>query len=116
MYRAITIKRRWAQMIAAGVKRHEVRNYKIDYAGPLVITLSGEKIAYVIVDVVGFQPSDEVAALSAEERQFGKWAWCLENARLCVNVPCVGKLGPWYWNAELPALLRGESYRQLSLF
>jgi hypothetical protein len=106
MVRAITIKRRWAELIAQGTKRFEVRDYRIDYLGPLVITISGEKIAYCIVDLVGFQEAELTPSLSPEERQFGKWAWVLANPQRCVAVPCVGKLGPWYWNAALPELLQ----------
>jgi len=106
-YRAITIKRRWAERIVSGEKLYEIRRFTTPYRGPLVITLSGEKQAFCIVDLWSIISIDHIepGIISDEELAYGQWAWELCNPTLCAPVPCRGKLGLWRWDAELPALL-----------
>lgn len=105
--RAITVKRKWAERISDGKKWYEVRRFTTDYRGFVVVTISGEKIAWCIVDLMDIQPVDHIepGILSDEELSYGHWAWGIYNAVRCQPVACIGKLGLWRWNAPLPALL-----------
>lgn len=98
--RAITVKRIYANRIAYGQKRYEVRNFKTDYRGPVVVTVSGEKLAICVVDLVGIVPSANAPGLAAEERAYGRWAWQLANPRMIKPIPVRGKLGLWRWPGQ----------------
>ena len=111
-YRAITVKRVWAERIGNGSKMYEVRRFTTPYRGPLVITISGEKVAYCTVWLRNVFPSSDVAYganLTPEELAFGKFAWLLLDAKRCEPVPCKGKLGLWHWDGELPRVLEMQS-------
>lgn len=103
---AITVHREFAEAIASGKKRYEVRSFQPGVRGTIVVTISGEKVAYCLVDIVDVKMSAEVPELSEKERSYGTMAWQLENPRLCEPVPCIGKLGKWRWKGELPKVLK----------
>lgn len=110
--RAITVKRKWAERMFLPIthidhKWYEVRNFGTNFRGPVVVTISGEKIAYGILRLTSICPVTVATGLSAEELSFGHLAWFLTHARRCepdMNGN-VGKLGLWRWQGELPALL-----------
>lgn len=103
--RALTVQRQWADKIASGEKQFEIRNFQTDYRGPVVVTVSKEKIALCMVDLVDIVPSDTVADLSPNELAFGKWAWQLLNPRRIKTVSVKGRLGLWKWEYGTPELM-----------
>lgn len=107
-YRAITIKRIYAERFANGLKRYEFRHFNTTYRGKVVITISGEKIAFAIADLTDVIPSDQVLDADPAERAYGKWAWKLDNIRLCEPIPCKGQLGLWTWHDTLPHILESK--------
>lgn len=102
--KALTLKRKWAEKILDRSKRFEVRNFKTTYRGPIVITISKEKIAYCVVNLVDIVPSADVPELTDEERAYGKWAWKFGAVHSVPPIPCKGKLGLWEWNQITPLI------------
>lgn len=119
---ALVVRQPWASMIAAGVKRLEIRSRRTNHRGPLLIVagrrdadgrllpaagpLTGEGlpagVAVCIVDVLGCRPmtaADEPAACVPQRP--GHWAWVLGNARACEAVAVRGM--PGLFDAEIPA-------------
>lgn len=77
--RAITVYRQWAERIADGRKIAEVRRSRTAYRGPLIVTISGEKIAYCMVDLVDVVEASTIPSLTPEELAYGKYAYVLRN-------------------------------------
>jgi len=100
--RGLTIKRPYAERIATGAKLYEIRNFRTDYRGPVLVTVSGEQIAYCVVRLVGIVPVADIAQhLAPDEIAYGKWAWILDNPQMIEPFRCPGKLGLWRYTATL---------------
>ena len=99
-FKALATMQPWAALIALGKKTIEVRTWKTNYRGPLVIIASGKRNAeagehnveqptsclMAIVDLVDVRPgrsTDTRAALCDPTQAF---AWVLANARPLVQV------------------------------
>jgi hypothetical protein len=108
--RAITVQLEFAEKIASGVKTHEVRDFRTDYRGLIVVTVSKAKHAICVVELVDIVPASEVPELSDKERSYGKWAWALKNPRYVRPVATKGQLGLWKWGGELPEVITAEQY------
>lgn len=121
--RALTLKREWAWLVAAGHKRIENRSWTTPYRGPLMIHAGkasdpaaaalcerlgialpkvlprSELICVVdLVDIIELSgldgPRDDPFAV-------GPWCWILENVRLLESpIACGGLLGLWTPPAE----------------
>ena len=97
--KTLSVKYPWADLIARGKKTIEVRTWKTDYRGPLLIASSvspkwehaGKAVCVVdLVDVRPIKASDlDAACCDAYE---GDYAWVLKNARECEHTPIKGKL------------------------
>ena len=98
--RAFTVKREYAERIGSGDKRFEIRNFRPTYRGPVVVTISGEKIAYCVAELTDIMPTNNVILLTDEERAYGKCAWLLTNVYRVKPVACRGKLGLWTWTGQ----------------
>lgn len=109
--KALTVRQPWANLIASGEKTIEVRTWRTDYRGELLITASASpKIepfgcALVIVDLVDVRPMtpDDFGAahFNAGASVERKFAWVIENPRLISRPKKMrGRLG--LWNARVP--------------
>jgi hypothetical protein len=106
--KAITVKREFADRIANGTKRYEVRNFRTDYRGPVVVTVSKEKIALCMVNLMAIADSllfFETGEITAEELAYGKWGWQLSTPIRVKPMPVRGQLGLWAWNYPDPEYL-----------
>ena len=116
--RALNIKQPWAALVADGSKDLEVRTWRTDYRGPVVIVasksparlrdvdqhvqlrrLAPRGVAVCIVDLV-----DIIPGLALHRNRTGgfdptgQWCWVLTNPRRIKQVPVLGKLGLWHWS------------------
>lgn len=88
LYKALSVKQPWANLIARGTKTIETRRWRTDYRGPLLIVSSktpavppaGHALAIAdLVDCRLMTVADEMAA--ACEIYDGAYAWVLANVR-----------------------------------
>ena len=94
--RALSVKRKWAELIVQGKKREEWRSWQTRHRGLLVIHASGKGGALVgvveVVDVVGVP---------------GEYAWQLRKARrFAVEIPARGRLMTWTLTPEQERAVR----------
>lgn len=115
--KTISVQQPWATFIAQGWKTIEVRTWKTDYRGPLLIAASkgsalpasmthieeeGEMIpmprgvALCVVDLLDIRPllraDMEAANLEPEDFKHGLWAWLVDKPRAVEQVPIKGRL------------------------
>lgn len=100
LFKALSLKQPWANMIASGEKTIETRKWPTDYRGPLLIVSSkspnippaGYALALAtLIDCRPMTRSDEVAARCAVYP--GAYAWILEEIRRVKPFPVKGQLG-----------------------
>jgi len=110
--RALNVRQPWAELIAQGRKRIEVRTWPTTHRGPLVIVASlayapnaprelwdvdgGRGVAVCVVELVDVRRPERLA----EDEHFAMttlgptlWCWCLAHARRVVPAPVRGQLG-----------------------
>lgn len=113
--KALSIHPYFAGAIFAGQKTVEVRTWKTDYRGDLLIcstnkklkdTIPGHALCVVrLADVVPFTKKHlEAACMHPNEYQDGLFAWLLEDLRYIRPIPLKGKLGLWNYDGELEYL------------
>jgi hypothetical protein len=115
--KTLSVQQPWATFIAQGWKTIEVRTWRTDYRGPLLIAASqGGKlpasvthieeegisihmprgVALCVVDLLDIRPlrlADAKAAnLEPEDLHADGWAWLLGNPRAVEPIPIKGKL------------------------
>ena len=103
--KALSIKDPWASLIVEGKKTIELRTWRTNYRGPVLIHRSGKGGGIIgvmeIVDVVEIESKDRFRSLRHKhhapdtfyrEKLYG---WILQNARPMEFVPCKGRLGLW---------------------
>jgi hypothetical protein len=109
IFKALSVKQPWANMIASGEKTIETRLWPTRYRGPLLIVSSrSPKIAptgcaLALVEVVDCRPmtkSDEQAARC--EIYPGAYAWVLHNIRRIRPFSVKGHLGIYDVTVEDP--------------
>ena len=101
--KALSVKQPWANLIAEGRKTLEIRSWRTNLRGEILIVSSrkggrgiegpfGVTLCRVdIVDVRRFTPSDE--PLAHLDWSPGLWAWVLRNPVRIEQRPVLGKLG-----------------------
>ena len=109
--KALSIKEPWASLIVTGKKTIELRTWRTDYRGPILIHRSGKNGGIVgtaeIVDIIEFKSRDHYNSLrdkhlaSDEFYQAKTYGWILENARQVELIPCKGRLGLWESSVEI---------------
>jgi len=115
--KTLSVQQPWATFIAQGWKTIEVRTWRTDYRGPLLIAASkgsnlpadvthieedGEQIAMprgvalCVVDLLDIRPllKADMKAAEMKPKDFvaGSWAWVLGNPRAVEPIPIKGKL------------------------
>ena len=118
--KALSINPVYACSIWVGLKTVEVRTWKTDYRGELLIcstakiikdTIPGHALCVVdLVDVVSFT-KDHLQAACMDKRDFkpGLYAWLLDNVRIIRPIPLKGKLSLWEYDGEVEYLPEPES-------
>lgn len=101
----LSVKQPYAELIAIGRKRYELRSWTTRHRGPLVICAGkrpavrlnsdlplGVAVCVVdLIDIVPFTPA--MANDAAAEWRAGLFAWVLENPTPTQHIPVSGKLG-----------------------
>ena len=115
--KALSIHPYYAQAIAAGEKTIEVRTWKTDYRGDILIcstakklhgTIPGHALCVVrLVDVVPLKRKHlQAAMLAPSDYEPGLYAWILEDNRLIEPIPLKGKLSLWNYDGPVNFLPR----------
>ena len=105
---AISIQEPWASMIASGKKTIEVRSWKTNHRGTIVLCASkkvpgkyaGHAFALAdIIEVRKMEPGDEKHAGGFfDPNQF---SWVLSNVRRFKKFPIIGKIGVFKIDTKL---------------
>jgi hypothetical protein len=110
--KTLAVRQPWATHIAEGSKTIEVRSWRTDYRGPLLIVASGKPLKMendagevetlptqcqvCVVDLIDVRPwlrTDAPAAcMSDDDWDTGFWGWHLANPRHVRPVPHKGRL------------------------
>lgn len=116
--RTLAVRQPWATLIAEGDKTIEVRTWRTDYRGPLLIAASGKPFPLdygdgrrvnlptqrlvCVVDLIDCRPwlREEKEAASLEEWDTGFWGWHMANPRHVRPVAHKGKLSLYETPAE----------------
>lgn len=109
--KALSIREPWASLIIEGKKTIELRTWKTNYRGKILVHRSGENGGIIgtveIVDIVNIESPEQFRSLHDrhhapdtfyKERLFG---WILKNAKPVESVPCKGRLGLWEPSAKV---------------
>ena len=130
-YKCLTVHQPWAELIREGEKTIEVRSWRTNYRGPLVICASAQKITVeyededgkmvketlpygctvAICHLVDCRPlvkedlydacMDDIEDLDWSELE-GSWAWVLADIRPLPNIPVKGKQRIFECDLDLP--------------
>lgn len=105
---ALSVKQPWASLIAVGQKTIEVRTWRTEYRGPLLICASAKPdsrrialpfevgplgMCLCIVDLVDIREGTARDQRHALVNAVGKYCWVLRNPRLVEPIPIKGRLG-----------------------
>ena len=118
--KALSIHPYYAAAIASGEKDVEVRTWKTDYRGDIVICSTRQKIKGFIpshalcvvklADVVPFTRSHlKRALMTASEYEPGLYAWILDDVRIIKPVPVKGKLSLWEYDGAIEYIQPAET-------
>lgn len=113
--KALSVHPYYAMMLVTGEKTIEVRTWKTDYRGDIVICSTSKKLHGMIpghalgivelVDVVPLEKKHLKAALMTDkEYEKGLFAWIVKNPRIIKPVPVKGKLSLWTYDGEIEVL------------
>jgi len=110
IYRALSLKQPWANLIRDGRKTIETRKWSTPYRGELLLCASKKPAiepfgcAVCLVELVYCRPmADEDWAAACIDPYAPAFGWHLENIRPVANVPVRGTLG--IFSLDLPDLL-----------
>lgn len=109
-----------AMLIFAKEKTIEVRTWKTNYRGDIVIcstnhiikdTIPGHALCVVTLkDIVPLEKKHaEAAYMDKKDIQPGLFGWIIDNVRYIRPVPVKGKLGLWNYEGELEYLAEPDT-------
>ncbi len=109
-----------AMLIFSKKKSIEIRSWKTNYRGDLLICSTNHKIkdtipghALCVVTLTDIVPLEkkhaEKACFNKSEFQPGLFGWCIDNVRYIRPVPVKGKLSLWEFTGDLEYLEEPES-------
>lgn len=118
--KALSIHPVYAGAIFAGEKTVEVRTWRTDYRGDIVIcstnkkfkdTIPGHALCVVrLADVVTLRREHlEAAMMNAADYEPGYYAWILDDLRIIRPVPVKGRLGLWEYAGPIEYLPEPET-------
>jgi len=105
--KALTVRQPWASLIAQGDKTIEIRSWRTNYRGPLLITASAKtddpdqpdlprSCTICLVNLSDCRPAtDDDEAGACCEPGPDDYAWILTNPRPTPELPVKGKLSIW---------------------
>ena len=110
--KALSVHPYYAQAIVTGEKYIEVRTWKTDYRGDIVIcstakkykgTVPGHALGVVkLIDIVPLEKKHmEGAMLNKSDWEPGLYAWVLDDNRLIVPQPVKGRLSLWEYTGKI---------------
>ena len=123
--KALTIHPLFACGIAFGLKTIEVRTWRTDYRGDILITSSGKLLHDTIPGhALCIARLDDVRPIKRKDAEFAMmrpadinlncFAWCLSDIRLIKPVPVKGKLSLWNCDIEPEIIMTLDQYLNLS--
>ena len=102
--KALTVHPVFAMRIVTGLKTIEVRTWKTDYRGDILITSSSKRFkdtipghvlgVVTLADCVPFR-KEHMEGAEVDSMPFDCYAWILENPRIIKPIPIKGKLSLW---------------------
>lgn len=112
--KALSVHPYFAMSIVVGIKTVEIRTWKTDYRGDILICSTAQKIHGMIpshalgvvrlADVVPFDRNKHLKAADIEpsgiDKDFKGYAWILEDPRVIKPIPVKGKLSLWNFDRE----------------
>lgn len=112
--KALSIHPYFAMSIVVGIKTVEVRTWKTDYRGDILICSTAKKChgtipshALGVVTLADVVPFDRKKHLKAADmlpneidKDFKGYAWILKNPRVIKPIPIKGKLSLWEFDNE----------------
>lgn len=118
--KALSIHPIYAGLIFAGDKTVEVRSWKTDYRGDILICSTAKKLKDTIpshalcvvnlVDVVPFELKHcKDACMQKSQYKPGLYAWLLDDLRIIRPIPLKGKLSLWNYYGEVEYLPEAET-------
>lgn len=112
IYKALSVKQPWANLIASGRKTIETRTWRTNYRGVILICSSKQPdtplpAGYIVAmaelaDCRVLSLRDEKAACC--DCSFGGYAWVLQNIQRVKPVPIKGELGIFEVDIEPPVI------------
>ena len=123
--KALTIHPLYAGGIAFGLKTIEVRSWRTDYRGDILITSSSKLLHDTIPGhALCIARLDDVRPIKKKDAEFAMmrpadidascFAWCLSDIRLIKPVPVKGRLSLWNCDIEPEIIMPLNQYLQLS--
>lgn len=117
--KALSIHPYYAQAIVAGQKSVEVRTWKTNYRGDILICSTAKKYhdtipshalgVVTLEDVVPLEKKHlKDALLLPQEYEKGLYAWILSYNRLIKPIPVKGKLSLWNYDGEIEYIPEAE--------
>ena len=116
--KALSIKEPWASLIIDGKKTIELRTWRTNYRGLIMIHRSGKNSGMIglaeIMDIIEIESLDHFRLLRDKHHapdEFYKeklYGWILENARHVELIPCKGRLGLWEPSTEIQKKVQGK--------
>lgn len=118
--KALSIHPYWAGMIFAKKKTIEVRTWRTDYRGDILICSTAKKCKDTIpshalcvarlVDVVPMQKSHiKAAMIHPNDYSEDLFAWILDDIRYIRPIPVKGKLSLWNYDGDIEYLQEPET-------
>ena len=124
--KALTLHPLYACAVAFGYKTIELRTWKTDYRGDILITSSSKKLkdtipghALCIAELYDVRPAKKSDAIAAKSRttqidESTDYAWLLRNIRLIKPVPVKGKLSLWTCDIQPEIIMDLDAFNALS--
>ena len=116
--KALTLHPYYAGMIFSGKKTIELRTWRTDYRGDILITSSAKKYSgtipghalcivelYDICDMNKDLCADACVEWHEIKQAFGLYAWKLRNVRIIKPIPIKGKLSLWNYTETEPEII-----------
>lgn len=121
--KALSVHPYFAMSIVVGIKTVEVRTWKTDFRGDILICSTAKKVhgtipshalgVVTLTDIVPFDRKKHLEAADLKpselEADFEGFAWILENPRVIKPIPVKGKLSLWDFDGKIEYLPKPQT-------
>lgn len=121
--KALSVHPYFAMSIVVGIKTVELRTWKTEYRGDILICSTAKKChgtipshalgVVTLADIVPFNRKKHLEAADVKPGELNKnfegFAWILENPRIIKPVPVKGKLSLWDFDGEIEYLPKPQT-------